>query len=706
MRVNSAIAAAAGCAIASAALAGGGPDNVLLIIDPSDPDSLHIGNAYAEARGLPEGNVLYLRPWADNHQDFADQNLEALFGELAQRKIAGRIDYILVAPTDQYRLSASSTIVDSCSPVTRFSVSSCYTMAFVAEEVLGGLPVEYPNRYHYPVGDHLGFDSETAYSSGQPSTAATARRYFIGCTLGYTRDEGNTVDEVLEMIDRSVTADGSFPSGRFFFMNNEADPARNVRATSYSRVIGDMQTLGADAMQVDGRLPSSPPTALGVMTGFSSADIVGAGFDMAPGAFADHLTSYAGVLSGTSQTVLSNWVRKGASGSAGAVQEPCNYPGKFPHPRLHLFYYQGASLGEAYLRSARYLPFQIMLYGDPITRPFAHIPVVRVPDLPSGAVSGSIQITPEATTSHPAAGIEQFEVYLNGALLDAGAPGTVFQIDTTLLPEGPCELRVVATDDTDVASAGVFAGDLLVDNDPRSATLAPDVSMLSLGGQTQLTASAPGAREIRIVQHGRVVGSIAGDSGIVPLYGQSLGAGPVALRAIAEFDDGSLVRSDLAQLTVTPDGATSGALPQAFGYTRTVDPAAPFVLELPASYDDSMRDASYAITQSPAQATTLFHGGRPAVILSPDAGASGTDELRFRVTTSGGESGEATITIVYAQEACRADLTGDGVLDFFDFLEFQNLFAAGDPRADFDDNGILDFFDFLAFQTEFAAGCP
>jgi choice-of-anchor B domain-containing protein len=55
---------------------------------------------------------------------------------------------------------------------------------------------------------------------------------------------------------------------------------------------------------------------------------------------------------------------------------------------------------------------------------------------------------------------------------------------------------------------------------------------------------------------------------------------------------------------------------------------------------------------------------------------------------------------------CRADLTGDGVLDFFDFLEFQNLFAAGDPRADFDDNGLLDFFDFLAFQDEFAAGCP
>jgi len=54
---------------------------------------------------------------------------------------------------------------------------------------------------------------------------------------------------------------------------------------------------------------------------------------------------------------------------------------------------------------------------------------------------------------------------------------------------------------------------------------------------------------------------------------------------------------------------------------------------------------------------------------------------------------------------CRADLDGDGELTFFDFLMFQNLFAAGDLRADFDDDGELTFFDFLAFQDAFAAGC-
>jgi hypothetical protein len=55
---------------------------------------------------------------------------------------------------------------------------------------------------------------------------------------------------------------------------------------------------------------------------------------------------------------------------------------------------------------------------------------------------------------------------------------------------------------------------------------------------------------------------------------------------------------------------------------------------------------------------------------------------------------------------CYADCDGSGALDFFDFLCFQNAFAAGEPYADCDGSGSLDFFDFLCFQNEFAAGCP
>jgi len=62
--------------------------------------------------------------------------------------------------------------------------------------------------------------------------------------------------------------------------------------------------------------------------------------------------------------------------------------------------------------------------------------------------------------------------------------------------------------------------------------------------------------------------------------------------------------------------------------------------------------------------------------------------------------------VANAQADCPVDLDGDGELTVFDFLEFQNLFAAGDPIADFDGSGTLDIFDFLEFQNQFVAGCP
>jgi hypothetical protein len=51
-----------------------------------------------------------------------------------------------------------------------------------------------------------------------------------------------------------------------------------------------------------------------------------------------------------------------------------------------------------------------------------------------------------------------------------------------------------------------------------------------------------------------------------------------------------------------------------------------------------------------------------------------------------------------------ADLTRDGLLDIFDFLAFQNLFAAMDPKADFTGDGKFDLFDFLEFQNKFGGG--
>jgi len=66
---------------------------------------------------------------------------------------------------------------------------------------------------------------------------------------------------------------------------------------------------------------------------------------------------------------------------------------------------------------------------------------------------------------------------------------------------------------------------------------------------------------------------------------------------------------------------------------------------------------------------------------------------------------DLTLVAEGSESGCPADCDGDGSLSLFDFLCFQNLFAAGDPRADCDGDGSLSLFDFLCFQNAFAAGC-
>jgi hypothetical protein len=69
-------------------------------------------------------------------------------------------------------------------------------------------------------------------------------------------------------------------------------------------------------------------------------------------------------------------------------------------------------------------------------------------------------------------------------------------------------------------------------------------------------------------------------------------------------------------------------------------------------------------------------------------------------------NGAGVVYVVAGTPLCRADCDGSGGLDFFDFLCFQNRFAAGAVAADCDGSLSLDFFDFLCFQNRFAAGCP
>jgi len=112
------------------------------------------------------------------------------------------------------------------------------------------------------------------------------------------------------------------------------------------------------------------------MVGKSDFNWPASGSTILPGAICEHLTSLGGVMvENGGQTPLSEFIRNGAAGASGTVTEPYAIQAKFPDPFLHVHYVKGCTLAEAFYQSVRG-PYQLLIVGDPLCRPWARIPQV------------------------------------------------------------------------------------------------------------------------------------------------------------------------------------------------------------------------------------------------------------------------------------------------------------------------------------------
>ncbi len=445
------------------------------------------------------------------------------------------------------------------------------------------------------------------------------------------------------------------------------------------------------------------------MTGAANPDIDGGNFTLLPGSFCDHLTSWAATFDTDQQTKMSRWIAKGASGTVGAVEEPCNYTGKFPRAEVHLFSFLGGTLGEAYLRSAQYVPFQMLFCGDPLTRPFAYVPGFTVYSEPSNPVADEIQYIFVASNTDPAWQIERVEALIDGELAQTlPGNGGLLEIDTTTLTDGYHELRLLAYSSSAQRTAGRLLKDLIVDNLGESATLTPDQLSGDLG--TQFTfdydVQAASIEEVQLIQAGRVVAASTQTTGQFSLFGQTLGAGPATLQLQARRANGEIVRSEPVQLDITYGDVTpSGAAPVTFGYSRTVMPDQPFVLELPATFDDAPGDATFTIVTPPTQATIHTGATGGYRILVPNQDAGGSDQLTFNVSTPSGSSQNATITWTYdTGPGIPGDLNGDDCVDQSDLGILLASYEV-DDGGDIDGDGDTDQSDLGVLLANYEVGC-
>ena len=205
------------------------------------------------------------------------------------------------------------------------------------------------------------------------------KQLVLSTVLGVTFGRGNSLDQVLEYLQRSAAVDGTRPGGTFFF-SQTTDIRSKTRQVQFPIAIKELKELGFRAEIVKGDLPLNRQKVLGVTTGRANLDWRSSRSLLDPGAIFDNLTSFGGMMRDEdTQTPCTHFLANGASGASGTVAEPLAIANKFPGARLHVHYARGCNLAEAYYQSVQ-SPFQLLIVGDPLCAPGPGFPSSKFAD--------------------------------------------------------------------------------------------------------------------------------------------------------------------------------------------------------------------------------------------------------------------------------------------------------------------------------------
>ena len=320
-----------GCTVAAAGPSAGlRSTDLALVVNTADPLSVAIGAYYAQKRRIPTANIAQVS-FDPRRDDLPISEFEEL-----KASIDGRLNPRLQA----YVLTWARPYRVGCKSITS-------AFAFGPKAVCGSTGkcnTTTPNRYFNTVGKRpLELNMRLAMS-------------LAALDLPHAK----------ELIDRGEQSDGTAPHGTAYLITT-TDMLRNVRLAEYPLAA---DRAAKDNLSVTRGLPgTTAPHAMFYFMGAATVPNVER-TQFLPGAVADHLTSFGGMLTDSPQMSSLRWLEAGATGSYGAVVEPCNFIGKFPNVAILMDHYLGGeTLIEAYWHSVE-MPDEGIFIGEPLAAPF------------------------------------------------------------------------------------------------------------------------------------------------------------------------------------------------------------------------------------------------------------------------------------------------------------------------------------------------
>lgn len=308
------------------------PGELAIVVNDADPLSVQIGDYYQRARAIPARNLLHVR-FKPGRSRMSQSEFRELYATL-QRDTPEGIQAYAITWAAPYRVG--------CMSITA-AISFGFDKAYCSPRRCASTR---PNAYF-------------ARASTAPWDDYGVRPSMALAATGF--------DQAKALIDRGIQSDATQPAGTAYLVST-ADKARNVRAVYYPGIAQRMVSwINTEIVTGDGLRDATD--VLFYFTGKVHVPHLDT-LQFVPGAIADHLTSAGGRLTDSRQMSALRWLEAGATGSYGTVVEPCNVPGKFPHPGLLMEAYgAGRTLLEAYWQSVRQ-PGEGIFIGDPLAAPY------------------------------------------------------------------------------------------------------------------------------------------------------------------------------------------------------------------------------------------------------------------------------------------------------------------------------------------------
>ena len=328
--------------------------DLAVLVAEGDALSEAIALAYQRARGIPDSQIIRIKLPTGGGDAISDSDFSAIKASIDAR-LPATVQATLVTWTQPSRVQGSSCAM---------SLTSALAFGYNAAQC-GSCNRTQASAY---------YDTDTT----QPWTDLRMRPSMM---LGAA-----SLEAAQALIQRGLAAESSLPVGSGWLLRT-SDAARSVRWPDFSALPAAWSGTPTTRFQyLDASAAGTAQELIGqqdLMFYFTGAAKLSqlASNRFLPGAVADLLTSYGGFLpDGKGQMPATAWLTAGATASYGTVEEPCNYPEKFPRASVLIDHYQrGATVLEAYWKSVAW-PGQGLFVGDPLARPWANQPSAAIED--------------------------------------------------------------------------------------------------------------------------------------------------------------------------------------------------------------------------------------------------------------------------------------------------------------------------------------